>query len=255
MTLDPLARRGFASAADAYDRGRPGYAPQALALVRRELGLSGASRLLDLAAGTGQLSRLLVATVGSLVAVEPSAEMRRVLRERVPQAQVLDGEAQRLPLADCSVDAIVIGEAFHWFCGAAAVSELARVLRPGGGLALLWNVLLAFDPPWDAELRAIVARHRAAALSDERRYSSGIWRRALHDSDDFEPLARGCAEHEQRLDREGLVAQIASWSYVASLPEPDRRALLDSARRLTAPACAVRWRTDVHWTRMVSRAT
>jgi len=205
MTLDPLARRGFASAADAYERGRPGYAPQALALVRRELGLSGSSRLLDLAAGTGQLSRLLVTTVGSLVAVEPSAEMR-------------------------------------------------RVLRPGGGLALLWNVLLAFDPPWDAELRAIVARHRAAALRDERRYGSGIWRRTLEDGDEFEALSPGGAEHEQRLDREGLVAQIASWSYIASLPEPDRRALLDSARRLTPAACTVRWRTEVHWTRRVSRA-
>jgi ubiquinone/menaquinone biosynthesis C-methylase UbiE len=254
MTLDPLARRGFASAAAAYERGRPGYAPRAVALVCSELRLDDGSRVLDLAAGTGQLSRLLVGSVGSLVAVEPSPAMRGVLREQVPRAAVLDGEAEQLPLPAASVDAIVVGEAFHWFSGARAVEELARVLRPGGGLALLWNVLLAFEPPWDDELRAIVARRRAAALRDEQRYSSGLWRRALERSEDFEALASASAEHEQQLDREGLLAQIASWSYIASLPEPDRAAVLDSARTLLPAAGAVRWRTDVHWTRRVSRA-
>jgi ubiquinone/menaquinone biosynthesis C-methylase UbiE len=246
--VDPLAAQGF-TAALAYERGRPGYARPAVATLVEELGLTPESRLLDLAAGTGQVSRAFAPSVGSIVAVEPSASMRHLLAERVPQAEVLAGEAERLPLADGSVDAVVVGEAFHWFDGARAVSELARVLRPNGGVGLLWNVPIAFEPPWRNELSALVEQHRTAAVPEERRYTSGHWRHAFELSDAFEPLVSGGATHQQRLDREGFVAQIASWSYIAALPDPTRAATLERVTELAPEACVVTLRTDFHWTR------
>lgn len=248
VPLDPLAERGFITAL-AYEQGRPGYAHEAIRRLTSEFGLNRSSGLLDLAAGTGQLARLFAPLAGSVVAVEPSQSMRQVLMKQVPNAEVVAGEAEALPLPDRSVDAIVVGEAFHWFHGGVAVSEMARVLRPHGGLALLWNVPIGVDPPWPEELDELVKRHRAAAVSDERRYNSGLWRRSLEQSDRFEPLSSGCAEHVQHLDQDAFVAQIASWSYIASLPERARRSVLGLARQIAPSACAITFRTDFYWTR------
>jgi ubiquinone/menaquinone biosynthesis C-methylase UbiE len=205
--------------------------------------------VLDLAAGTGLLSRMLVPWVGSVVAVEPSEAMRRVLVQQVPAAEVVAGEAERLPLADGSVDAVVVGQAFHWFHGEAALDEMARALRPHRGIALLWNVPVAKDPRWPEELDELVERHRAAAVSDDRRYSSDHWRRAFESGGPFEPLSSGSAEHVQHLARDGVVAQIASWSYIASLPDPERQAVLDLARDTIPESTAITFRTDFYWTR------
>lgn len=249
MPLDPLAQAGFVSALD-YDRGRPGYAHEAIGTLTSELELTRSSRLLDLAAGTGQLARVFAPFVDSVVAVEPSEPMRQVLTEqgRVRAAEVLAGEAENLPLDDCSVDAIVVGQAFHWFDGEAALREMARVLRPHGSLALLWNVPTVMDPASPATLDALLERHLAAAVSDDRRYSSGIWRRAFARCP-FEPLSSGSAEHVQHLDKDGFLAQIASWSYIAALPESDRQAVLGCARDLLPDSCSITFRTDYHWTR------
>jgi len=248
VPLDPLAKRGFKSAL-AYERGRPGYPPEAMHRLVSELGLHGSSRVVDLAAGTGQLSRALAPLVGSVVAIEPSEAMREVLVHRVPAAELLAGEAERLPLADRSVDAVVVGEAFHWFQGEAALGEMARVLRAGGGIALLWNVPVAAEPPSPAELDAVLEHHRVASVSDNRRYGSGLWRRAFAKDGYFAPLSSACAEHVQHLDREGFVAQIASWSYIAALPEPGRQTVLDLAFDLAPNSCAITFRTDLYWTR------
>lgn len=250
MPVDPLAEQGF-NAATSYELGRPGYAPAAVERVVSELGLGATSRVLDLAAGTGQLSRALLPLVGSLVAVEPSAAMRAVLAERVPAAEVLAGEAAGLPLPDEAVDAVVVGEAFHWFAGEPALDEIARVLRPLGGLALLWNVALAAEPRWPVGLSELLRDLRAAAVTADRRYDSGAWRQALERDPRFERLASASAEHVQRLDREGLTAQIASYSYVASLPDAERQTALDQVRELLPAQCAITLRTDAHWTRRV----
>ena len=140
-----------------------------------ELGLSRGSRVLDLAAGTGQLSRLFAGRVGSLVAVEPAAPMRAVLAAQVPGAEVLEGVAERLPLPDGSVDAAVVGNAFHRFDGPAAVARVARVLKPGGGLAVVWNIGLESDPPSpDSRLVAGLARASRGRGGDD----AGMARRA-----------------------------------------------------------------------------
>lgn len=139
VTVDPRAATGFAGAADAYERGRPSYPTLAIANLAHDLGLSPASTALDLGAGTGKLTRLLLAHAGRIVAVEPSHAMLAVLREQLPGVDARAGSAEAIPLANDSVDAVLVGEAFHWFRAEHACREITRVLLPGGGLALLWN--------------------------------------------------------------------------------------------------------------------
>lgn len=238
---------GFTAALE-YERGRPSYARAAVERIRSEV-VSGAERLLDLGAGTGQLSRLFAPHVDLVVAVEPSGQMRDLLARNLPGACVLAGEAERLPLPDSSVDAVVVGEAFHWFRGDLAVAEIARVLRPGRGLGLLWNVAIRSDPPWPDALTELIARQRDARVPEQRRYSSGAWRRAFDETDLFEPLRQGSAEHRHRQEADAFVAQIASWSYIASLPERERDTVLRRVRSLAPEAITVTLRTDFYWTR------
>ena len=246
--VDPLAARGF-EAAEAYERARPSYAPAAVERLVSELGLDRGSRVLDLGAGTGRLAALLAPRVGALVAVEPSEPMRRVLARELPGVEVHDGTAERLPPADGSLDTVVVAEAFHWFDARAALAEIARVVRPGGGLALLWNVSVRADPPNPDELVALLAGLRRTAVPDRRRYESGAWREAFADDGGFGPLASAEFEHAHRLDADGLVDLVASFSYVAVLPDGERREILRRVAELAPPAAVQTLRTDLHWTR------
>jgi SAM-dependent methyltransferase len=143
--------RSFATVAQEYQRGRPSYPRAAIdwVLGRRPL------RVLDLGAGTGKLSGAVLGAGHSVIAVEPLAEMREILRADLPQLETIDGRAEQLPLAADSVDAVVVGAAFHWFEQGPALAEIERVLRVPGRLGLLGN---AFDTtiPWAAELREIL---------------------------------------------------------------------------------------------------
>jgi SAM-dependent methyltransferase len=241
--VDPLARRGFGAdeqAALLYERGRPGYAPELAPYVAEQLGLTPNSRVLDLAAGTGQLSRVLI---GRVVAVEPSAAMRAVLSATVPGVEVLDGVAEHLPLADASVDAAVVGNAFHWFDGPRAVAELTRVIKPGGGLAVVWNIGLGTEPP-TPELEAFVAAQRKRAGVG----AAKGWRAALDASADFTPLAERELHHRRTQDRETFAAYLASLAFVATLP--DRAAVVDRIRALCPATSELSLRTDCHlWRR------
>ena len=155
----PTAAAGFARAADAYERGRPGYPPEAIAHLVAELGLWDGTTVLDLAAGTGKLTRVLQATGATVIAVEPVEAMRRVLSEAVPGVEVRAGTAEAIPVADGSLDAVTVAQAFHWFDAGRALHEIYRTLRPGGGLGLIWNM---FDTSidWVAALQALVHAHQ-----------------------------------------------------------------------------------------------
>jgi SAM-dependent methyltransferase len=131
--------RSFETAAAAYERYRPEYPDEAVRWVADRLELRDGARVLDLGAGTGKLTRSLVAVGLDVVAVEPGRAMLDQLRAAVPAAEALDGSAEAIPLSDDSVDAVFAGQAFHWFDRERALSELIRVLRPRGGLGLLWN--------------------------------------------------------------------------------------------------------------------
>jgi SAM-dependent methyltransferase len=147
-----LAAPSFARSADAYERARPGYAPEAVAFLVERLGLGPGRVVVDLAAGTGKLARQLVPSGARVVAVEPLAEMRSLIPAGI---DVLDGTAEAIPLPDDFADAVTVAQAFHWFEAEAALREIERVLRPGGLLALVSNRRepSAFDD--------LLARHRA----------------------------------------------------------------------------------------------
>src|SRR3954454_8698436 len=170
----------FGRIAAEYDDVRPEYAPEALARAEEALGLTGGSRVVDLAAGSGKLTRALAGRFAEVVAIEPNDEMRAVLAGRSAGIRVLAGTAERMPLPDDSADAVFVGDAFHWFDGPAAVAELARVVRPGGGVALLWNhwwsdgddrSVNTLEPPFPAEAQGLfdevyISSGRAAARAE-----------------------------------------------------------------------------------------
>jgi ubiquinone/menaquinone biosynthesis C-methylase UbiE len=252
MAIHESAARGFAAGADAYERGRPDYSPEAVARLVEELAIGPGSRVLDLAAGTGKLTRQLAPTGATLIAVEPVAEMRAKLAEILPGVEAIEGSAERIPLPDRSVDAVVVGQAFHWFDGVRALSEIHRVLRPSGALGLIWQ---ARNPsrPWVARLDEIIDRHAGA----EPRFKSGAWRVAFETTTRFEPLQETVFEHVHRGDRATVVDRVASISYIAAMDAERQGAVLDEVRDLLAtdPEVAgaalieLPYRSYVYWAR------
>jgi SAM-dependent methyltransferase len=256
------ARRGFgqAGAVAAYERGRPGYPPVAVAELVRVLGLASGATVLDLAAGTGKLTRQLLATGAALLAVEPVAAMReRLARVLVPgpgdasggpPPWVVGGTAEAIPVRDGSLDAVTVGQAFHWFDGSRAVAELHRVLRPGGRLGLIWNVRDESQPSV-AAITAILDRH----AGDAPRYRDGRWRAAFAAADGFTPLSERAFRHLHHLDRAAVLDRFASISFIAALPDAERARVLAEIDQVIAadPSLAgqdligLPYRTDLYW--------
>jgi SAM-dependent methyltransferase len=227
MTRDHVheaAAVGFGRVADAYERGRPGYPAAAISWLAERLGLGPGTVVVDVAAGTGKLSRALAEVGGEVVAVEPVAAMRN---EIGPGVAVLDGVAEALPLADASADAITVAQAFHWFDGDAALREFHRVLRPGGALALAWNVR-PLQEPIHAAIEEILAPHRRGVPS----HRSSRWREPFERTGLFGPLEERTFANEQHLDAGGLADRVGSTSFIAVLPDEERERVLASVRAL-----------------------
>lgn len=252
MVIHESAAKGFAAGADAYERGRPAYSEEAIDALVRELGIGPGKCVLDLAAGTGKLTRQLAPTGAELVGVEPIAEMRAKLVESVPSAEAISGTAEDIPLGNHSVDAVVVGQAFHWFDGMRAISEIRRVLREGGALGLIWQARDA-SVPWVQRLDEIIDR----ADDGHPRFRTEQWRDAFDLTALFGPIQKAEFGHVQRGPIETILDRVASISYVASMSEARRQAVLAEVRDLLTsdPATAGRdvielpYRAHVYWTR------
>jgi SAM-dependent methyltransferase len=239
-----------------YERGRPGWPSEVVDIP----GMPSTATVLELGAGTGKLTRLLVSAFGRVVAVEPAEAMRRLLVTRCPEAEVLDGSAEEIPLANASVDAVFAAEAFHRFDGERALAEIARVLRPRGALVLTWNLPAGpTDPSIEAAERFLQQRapDRAELGYDPLdlnaiRYESGEWRLPFAESP-FEELQETRLANPQTVDRDGLVAFFASMGWIADLPDADLSPLVEEVRsRLAAAEYQRPWETHVHWTRLAA---
>jgi SAM-dependent methyltransferase len=247
--IHDVAVEGFTKGTDAYERARPSYPPEVVSFVVRELGIGPASTVVDLAAGTGKLTRLLVPTGARIIAVEPVAAMRAKLTEVVPGVEVRDGTAEALPLADASVDSVTVAQAFHWFRPGEALGEIRRVLKPGGGLALLWNSRDA-SVPWVARLNEAIRWNKGQVPA----YDSGAedWAALVAGVGGFTPLQLTSFQHEQEMDLALLLDRVSSTSYIAALPDDARAQVLDEVRDVVAEAglaerFALPHRTDLYW--------
>jgi SAM-dependent methyltransferase len=244
VTIHPSAA-GFDRSAPDYERGRPTYPPEAVAWLVAALRIAPGTTVVDLAAGTGKLTRLLVPTGATVVAVEPVAGMREQLRSLVPGVDVLDGRAEAMPVAGGSVDAVTVAQAFHWFRGPEALAEIHRVLRAGGHLGLMWN-RRDLDQPVQAEIHEVINRHRGETPA----HVSGAWRDAFATTSLFGPLTETHFRLEQVLDADGVVARGVSTSFIAQLPDEERRdveaGLRAIARRHGEPV-TLSYVTDCYW--------
>jgi SAM-dependent methyltransferase len=217
MGLHSLAAR-FVDVADAYERGRPEYTPAVAETIAGELNIAPGDRVLDLAAGTGKLTRALLGAGLDVIAVEPQAELREILAASVGIERVLDGLAEEIPLPNASVAAVTVADAFHWFDQVAALREIKRVLIAGGGLAAL-RIL----PDWSGASWAHEVGNLIAELGQEHpQFQGPRWQDTAR--------AQGCwtAPRELQLTMpqpaspEGVLDYIASMSWIAALPDDQR---------------------------------
>jgi SAM-dependent methyltransferase len=220
------AAEAFGAAAQVYDRARPDYPDEAVDWLARTLDLGPGRAVLDLAAGTGKLTRALARTRARVVAVEPSKGMRAM----VPGA--IAGTAEDIPLDDGSVDAVTVAQAFHWFANDAALGEIHRVLRRGGRLALLWN-RRDLEAPAHAELDRMFKRYEG----DVPRHRHGQWRAVMEATDLFAPVASAEFDFEQHHDLAGYVERAASTSFIAALPDAERARLLTEVEAVGRRMC------------------
>ena len=229
MSVHEEARIGFQQGAGAYERGRPGYPRAAIEWLERQLRLAPGRTVVDVAAGTGKLTRELIASGATVVAVEPVGGMRAVLERVVPQARALEGTAERLPLEDQSVDAIVVAQAFHWFDTSAALAEFHRVLRAGGRFAVIWNRRRQDQPLHDA-IDEIIGPYRGNTPSHAR----GEWRDPLSASGLFTALGEVEFSNDQIVDADGLLDRVVSISFIAALAPAEHERVVARIRELAA---------------------
>lgn len=230
--VPPASAAGFAVDMSIYERGRPSYPADAVDWLVDGLRIGPGRRVVDLAAGTGKLTRLLVPTGARITAVEPSGPMRQQLLQAVPGVEVLDGTAESLPFPDSQIDAITVAQAFHWFDVPRATAEIARVLSAGGGLGLIWNERDTSEP-WVAELSALIRwdhRHEHRVP-----YTLEIdWcARFAQEAVGLGALERFETTYRQELDVDTLVQRVMSTSYIASAAPDEQRRIEAGVRSVT----------------------
>jgi ubiquinone/menaquinone biosynthesis C-methylase UbiE len=239
VALHPLAAQ-FAEVADAYERGRPEYAPAVVGAIAAELQIPPGAPVLDLAAGTGKLTRALLGMGLDVVAVEPQAPLREVLASRVGAERVRDGVAEAIPLPDGSVAAVTVADGFHWFDHAPALREIRRVLRPGGGLAVLSTVPDWGDAPWAHEVGTLMA----ALRPDHPHFDGPPWQDAVQAAGGWTAPREVRVTTSQPTTADQVIDYLASMSWIAGLPRAQRAETLAQVTAIirtsaTPPALSV----------------
>jgi len=238
------AQQGFTREAQAYVRGRPDYPAELLGWLRGELGLGAGRQAVDLGAGTGKFTKLLLQTGAAVTAVEPVDAMRAQLAAALPAVRGLAGTAQAMPLDDASADAVLCAQAFHWFARREALAEIHRVLRPGGQLGLVWNVRDE-SVDWVARLTAIVTPYEG----DTPRFHKGDWRRPFDDTEGTPlftelRLSRFAYQHVGT-PQEVIIDRFLSVSFIAALPPAEHAAVARELHTLVATHPALRGRETI----------
>lgn len=238
---DPLIRLSFGNVAETYHRVRPPYSQTLLDDAQAQLELGSSARVLDLAAGTGRLTSELAQRFEHVIAVEPNEAMRAL----ISHGDVRAGAAEAIPVEDASVDAVFVGEAFHWFDPEAAIPELARVLRPGGGLAIVSTHWWETDPPLPDTALALLSGPWERSQPKRR----PPWDDAFAESS-FEPLRYERADDELTVDVETLLTLYSTTSSLAALPPGERMLLFERVRPLLAGPYGLPLRHELVWTRL-----
>jgi SAM-dependent methyltransferase len=218
---DPARARSFGASAEAYAAHRPGYPGPAVEWALDTV----QGRVLDLAAGTGKLTASVVGRVRQVVAVEPDPAMLARLRPALPEVEAHEGTAERIPLPDSSVDAVLVGQAMHWFDPDRAFGEIARVLRPGGVLAGLWNA----D---DGRVEWVRGYHEELARGrPEQGVPQGGDEPGFDPGPEFGPVRTASFRYRIATTVDGLVATLSTHSWALVSPPADRDAAFDRMRR------------------------
>ena len=224
---DPRRERSlsFGSEAAAYERGRPSYPPEAVDWLLAPTGDWDARDVLDLGAGTGKLTTRLVERGLRVIAVDPIAEMLDMLRGALPDTPALLGSAEQIPLPDSHVDAVLVAQAWHWFDADRAAAEVARVLRPGGRLGVLWNTR-------DERSGWVRDFCRIVGLEHDRD------RATVDLPTSFTDVATHQVQWTNYITRDALIDYVASRSYCITSPAEVRTRTLENVRELldTHPA-------------------
>jgi SAM-dependent methyltransferase len=215
--------RSFDRVAAEYERTRPDYPAEAVRWAAEVLGLDLGARVLDVGAGTGKLTRGLVAFGFDVVAVEPGAPMLAELRRAVPEAETHEAPAEEIPLPDASVDAAFAAQAYHWFDPARALPELQRVIRPGGGFALMWNWWDERDP-LQADLGKLVGYAGAEPYTDDD-LPGEPW---------FRERARTIVETAEPSTPDAIAGYLATTSMFVTMEPGEREQKLAEVRELTS---------------------
>jgi SAM-dependent methyltransferase len=238
--VHPMAARGYSQGADTYVRGRPDFPPAAIHWLKDELHLAPGKATLELGAGTGKFTRLLVQTGADVTAVEPVAAMLEYLRHQLPGVRTLHGSAQNIPLPDASTDAVICAQSFHWFASAESLAEIRRVLKPGGMLGLIWNIRDE-SVDWIRHLDAIMTPYEG----DAPRYCNGEWRRVFP-AEGFGALREREFHHEHLGSAEQVIVdRVASVSFIAALDATVRCTVLNQVRALIASTPSLAGRAEV----------
>lgn len=225
--MNSIAEVGFGKSAESYVQGRPSYPREAVDWLIEGLRMGAGSRVLELGAGTGKFTELLLPTGAQITALEPVSKMREMFRQKLPQIKIVDGTAESIPFAESTFDFVFVAQSFHWFNGLQAQKEIYRVLRPGGGLGLIWNSRDE-NLQWVKKLTGLLDPYERGAP----RYRTGNWKVGFECSSQFAPLKRESFTHTHQQTLENFLNRILSISFISVLETHEKQILVDQLKKL-----------------------